>query len=969
MGQAGFADAVRQASLGLAARVDEIRAGRQAPAKRARRAALATVRYLLRAAGRPTPFGLFAGVARASVGSGTMVRWGSEHRAVARADALWLSDVIDRCEASSELLERLDVVFNSLAVFRGGRLEAPRGAERVSIRCADAVRAVREASQAPVRVGVLADKLAETFPGADRSKALAMLAQLVRQGFLITSLRAASTVADPLGHLAVRLWEVGAENIASISSLVRGLEAARRGVRRHNEEIVAVGQSRARDALTGHMRGLAQAGRTPLAVDLRLDCEVQLPVSVLREMERAAGALACLTRRPDGDPAWRAYHAAFCDRYGAGSLVPLGEVVDPDAGLGYPAAYPGSVCPVPPAGGVSERDERLLALAWQALADGSSEIVLTDEKFSALTDRDGLHRRGIPPHVELAARVHARSREALDRGEYTLTVAPARSAGTLTSRFTPVAGGSGLEEVYRAAPVATEHAIPAQMSFPPLYPHAENISRVPAYLPHLLSLGEHRGDEESVIGVDDLAVTATRDLLHLISVSRRRVVEPQVLHALALQKQAPPLARFLADLPRAFCAAWHEFDWGPAARRLPFLPRLRYGRAVISPARWWLAAGDLPTGQPSQWRRALQLWRRRWRCPEVVELRDADRTLRLELDVPAHAEILGSHLRRHGHALLTEAASAAEYGWIDGHAHEIAVPLVATRPLAAAPSMHSMPLVSNHSHGGLPGGPRSRWLYAKLYTHPERHDEIIAEHLPRLLAAIDGEPGWWFIRYRSPAEPDHLRLRLRTAHRDRWAAHAAAVATWAQQLRQTGIAGRLAFDTYYPEVGRYGHGPAMRAAEAVFAADSQAVSAALRHLPAHGVDHVALAAANLVDIARCFHTNQNDGMRWLTNRPAPAGAAPDRTAADQATRLARGGLLAQSPDWPDAVTAAWQARAAALAAYRRQLPPDTDAVLESLLHMHCNRAIGIDPDAERDARRIARQAALAYAARRQGDRT
>ena len=48
----------------------------------------------------------------------------------------------------------------------------------------------------------------------------------------------------------------------------------------------------------------------------------------------------------------------------------------------------------------------------------------------------------------------------------------------------------------------------------------------------------------------------------------------------------------------------------------------------------------------------------------------------------------------------------------------------------------------------------------------------------------------------------------------------AAIGDWARQLHRDGLAARLVFDPYQPEVGRYGDGPAMDAAEAVFVADS-----------------------------------------------------------------------------------------------------------------------------------------------------
>ena len=46
---------------------------------------------------------------------------------------------------------------------------------------------------------------------------------------------------------------------------------------------------------------------------------------------------------------------------------------------------------------------------------------------------------------------------------------------------------------------------------------------------------------------------------------------------------------------------------------------------------------------------------------------------------------------------------------------------------------------------------------------------------------------------------------------------------------------------------------------------------------------------------------------------------------------------------------------------------ELDAVLESLLHMHHNRAVSVDPDHERVCRRLARQTAVAWHARLPGD--
>jgi hypothetical protein len=337
-------DAVRQASPSLGEGVDVIRAGDTVSDKQIRSATVSTARYLLRSIGRPTPFGLFAGVASVTLGRTAQVRWGSDHRSVARVDTGWLADIITRAEGCPELLERLRVVVTDLAVRRGGRLELPQGPNRVTIRYTRAVAAVRDLAATPVLFGALIDTLAEDFT-ADRSTVRDMLTELVRQGYLRTCLRAPFTVTNPFAHLMNRLHDVDAESLPAIASLVRELDAIQDDLRHHNDEATTCAeQRRVRATLTRRMRELSPAGRTPLAMDLLLDCEVRLPHHVAQEMERAASALLRLTRQPTGEATWRNYHAAFVDRYGTGTLVPLAEVLDRTLGWGIRPVIAGACC-------------------------------------------------------------------------------------------------------------------------------------------------------------------------------------------------------------------------------------------------------------------------------------------------------------------------------------------------------------------------------------------------------------------------------------------------------------------------------------------------------------------------------------------------------------------------------------------------------------------------------------------------
>lgn len=959
------AEAITLASPALAWRVEEICAGTHVKAKDIRRAVISVARYVLRETARPTPFGLFAGVACVEFGATAKACWGRHHRPLARVDAEWLGDVITRMEACSPLLERLPVTISNLRSVRGDRLVLPGGSGRVEIRYTPAVRVVERCAHSPIRFGTLADALAEEFPTASPLMICGMLTELVGQRFLVTSLRPPVTVTDVLAHVIDQLREVAADDVAQVAPTVCELRAIKADLDRHNH--AGPGErGQARASAAQRMMGLSRAAKSPLAVDLRLDCDVQLPHSVAQEMEVAASTLLHLTAQPGGFQAWHDYNFAFLERYGIGTLVPVIELIDPDIGLGFPAGYPGSLFDPPAQPSPSARDDRLLALVHHAALEGRDDIVLTDDTISGLV-AGALEAARIPPHVELSARIHAESQDALDRGEFTLTVSPARAAGTMTGRFTSDAS-TGMAEVFQGLPTNTTDAIPAQLSFPPVYPHAENVARTPQFLSHVIALGEHRTPgQDGMISLDDLAVTADWNQMHLVSLSLRRPVEPQVFHALRLDKQFPAVARFLATLPRGCTAAYAEFDWG-AASNLPHLPRVRYGRAVLSPARWMITANELPTGNNwSVWRSALGQWQNRWRLPDTVELRDADRMLRLDLTEPAHAAILRAHLDRSGHAVLTEAPDEAGHGWLAGHAHEVAVPLMSTRPTAQCPLTSGRPLVqvANSAYGHLPGSPESEWFFAKVYIHPERQSEVIAGHLPRLLASLGGNPQWWFLRYRDPHDPDHLRLRIRVTGTEEYGTCAAAVGAWAGRLRREGVVRRLVLDTYYPQVGRYGAGVSMAAAEAVFAADSEAVVAQLVQFPEGAAHPSAIAAANFAAIAAGFTGSLKDGMEWLIDRAKDLRAAPaPREVFDQAVALAtREDAI---PGW-ETLAPAWEARRVVLATYRTQLSAeaDADAVLESLLHMHHIRAVGLNRDSERVCRRLARSAALAWRAKKE----
>ncbi|TQK42317.1 thiopeptide-type bacteriocin biosynthesis protein [Streptomyces sp. SLBN-118] len=916
---ADFAAAVTAASPDLASRVDQICAGRPLPDPDVRRAVLSVLRYLLRARTRATPFGLFAGVAAARIASAPALRVGTAHQAAARPDAAWTTALIDRFEEHSGLRPHLMLLTSNLTVEYDGYVvieHRPRGErdgapEHVQMRVTEPVREALDSARTPILWSDLTAKLSTSYPTAPLAAIAKLLAGLVRQRFLITSLRPAMTVTDPLAALLTYTQHLAPAEAAELRKAPKP------------------------------------------ALDLRVDWDLVVPKTVAKEAAAAAKALTRLAPLA-ALTGWTEWQSRFLERYGPRAVVPVVDAVD---ALGYPCGYLGATTAQAPSP-LPDRDSRPIKLAHAAGMRRRLEVQLDDAALEELAATDPGHP--VQPSTEVTVRIHAASVPALEQGEFTLhVVGVARSAGATTGRFLGVLDAKDrdrMTEVYAGLPGVQRDALVAQISTTPLYVRAQNVARAPQATELVISLGDYQGSDTSLIPVTDLAVTADAERLHLVSLSRRRPVHTLLLNAVDLGHHTHPLARFLIEAPVALAVPCTGFMWGSAASNLPFLPALRYGRTILSPARWNLNSDDLPSAPAPwpQWDEALTQWRRDVHLPVRVYLSEADHSMALNLAEPSHRALLRTHLDRDGKVTLRPAPKPRDLGWTGGRAHEVVIPLAAADQ-AIAPVV-GRGHVASREHGHLPGCDNR--IYLQLHGHRDRQNPLLTRHLPTLLEELGGVR-WWFVRYRDPE--DHLRVRLTCAPGTLGSA-IEKVGEWTRQLRHRGLITHASVETYHPETCRFGGPAAIDAAEAYFAADTAAALAQLAVQAGKNVpDPRALTAASMVDIAVGLLGKHAEAMRWLIDHTRTERTPPPRHVYRQAV-----GLVNAAPAGLERVTTAWSARRVALAAFRSALengatrPQD---LLADLLHLHHVRMCGPGLPQERAHLHLARAAALSWTAR------
>ncbi|OMI34076.1 lantibiotic dehydratase [Streptomyces sparsogenes] len=944
--------------------------------KRTLSAARTLTRYARRSGGRPTPFGLFAGVGRARFGTAAKAGIEGPGEVSVRLDGAWLHRRVTAWLADPRVRRRVDVVLNDLCVLRDGRLTLRTGERQTSVRDNALVAAVRELTATPIPYAALIDELSRRFPALATERLDAQLGGLVQHGLLLTSLTPHRIDDEFLDRIEAALQD-------TLPDAAAGLRSIRSAAAAHEQDPPGGGLA-SWQVLVDRVRRLDAPGesgegheRPPVHVDLRMPADFVVPHTVGEEVRRYAAAIWAMT------PEWttleymRDYRDRFIERYGTASAVPLGDLVDPHRGLGLPPEY--AEPPVHPRTGPGDDADRprrgvIAELVQQAVLAGT-DIELTDEDVERLATAVGHDPDARPPcTLELCFQILADSLDALDRGDFQLLGSPhigSWTAGATAGRFAATTGLTG-ELARLVSHPAGPDSLLAQVDVAPRDPRSLNIVQVPRLLPYRIPIGvaDDRGDPHC-LDWRTLLVAAGADGLRLLHEPTGRQVVPVFPHMLALDAQAPPVARFLSDLAAARPRVWSGWDWA-GLDVLPYLPRVRYGRVLLAPRRWLPGRRLRDAARArdrSAWQQGLREWRRRLVVPDRVQIARNDQMYPIDLRDPWDQDLLRSELSAaQPRFVLYEdiTADGAHLGWNAGHSTEIVVPLVR----ASEAPRTSAPLRRSPTRIHLPG---EDWLFVKLYAEPAAHDALLTEHLPGWLSDIEQDVDrWFFLRYRDP-EP-HLRVRF---HGDPGALNGRVLPALSRHIRDavgSGALRTMALDVYRPETDRYGGDLLQEAAERFFRTDSLS---ALLQLRARGAGASALPDDVLAALGHAVLLDSLGDWDWCVwvdrmflKGPEHEAYQRHRTPAHRLIRPGERGetarLAARELSSPE-LARLWT-ETPEPGAYGRLIlatpPEDRDEAVLSLLHMRHNRLFGIGRAAEARGYAVLRGVARAHLGRR-----
>jgi lantibiotic biosynthesis protein len=805
------------------------------------------LRYLVRMASRPTPFGLFAGNATGTIGAPARLAVDppTACRRLTRLDMDYLAQLAESLARDPALAAAQPYAPNSSLHRSGDRwhyveslpVKDGRSHHLVAIDDSDALRESLDRARHGATRGALAEALVDRHVTTDEARAY--VDELIASQILVPALDCPVTGDDSLGGLIATLRGFGgdaaADRLAAAAAALDAIDAAPLGgaVDRYDE--IA--------------RGLEPLG-VPITAARLFQVDLVKPggastldAAILGEIVRGIDVLHRLAPKPLDDPLAR-LRAAFAERYQQ-LEVPLFEVLDEESGIASALGDGQDRATSPLLDGIGFSDPRKEVVAWTSrergllrrvgdvLAAGGGELELTDDDLDELG-------AGPPPPLPPAFAVMA-----------TLIGTPEGVAATRPDcrvLLRSVAGPSGaallgrfchadphLLEVVRShlrAEEATDpDAVFAEIVHLPEGRIGNILARPVLREYEIVYLGRSGAPIERQLPLDDLRLSLEGDRFVLRSARLGRRVVPRLTSAHNYLGRSIAVYRFLCLLQSDRYAGSVMWSWGPLGA-LPYLPRVVSGRLVLARARWLVGADEIDTLRAATGAArydAVQQWRRTRRLPRWIVLADDDNTLVVDLENIVAIDSFVQMLNDRKAATLLEWYPGPDDLCAEGadgrFAHELVIPFTRDGLTASAEApgdgpqeRAAVPATTRHA---LPGSP---WIYAQLYSGHAAADRLIAAGLGpigRALVAKGAADRWFFVRYFEPSP--HLRWRLHATSRRAQTAIRQAVEKAAADLHARGLVHRLVFDTYEREIERYGGLDALEQAETLFWIDSEAV--------------------------------------------------------------------------------------------------------------------------------------------------
>lgn len=488
----------------------------------------------------------------------------------------------------------------------------------------------------------------------------------------------------------------------------------------------------------------------------------------------------------------------FYERYGEG-FVELNEVLDPDNGIKYPfnsIKEPHNLIHLPFKYEQPTQNLRLDQKPQNFLLEIYAKALLHKEQKVSLS-ADHILKKFATSAQEIITDTFGVLVSILPQEQIYLR-SFSQGAGSFLGRF-----GQASSEIAQSIKEITEYeqstnpkVIYAEIDHVPASPRAYNILNRPSSIRKykiVLSSNAIAHEDKHVILASDLLVTVQAGEIILWSKKHHKRVIPKLTTAHNQRGSNYPLYNFLCDVANQGVKL-PSWTWGTLANA-PFLPRVEIDGVIVSPAKWKiLKKSDLEDFQ----------------VPNQILLCESDNKLPLDLTSSWSKEVLLETIEKRKQNQVPIVLEENLFAKQAGFTNELYIPLKSNQSVRYQSNFFPEKMEAIRY---VPGGD---WVYVKLYLGVITAQEVVINELKKLIKKL--EMPWFFLRY-NDNKGFHLRVRIKS--NDTQSVMNQINNMFYHYIQKGRI--QIIYDTYLPEIKRYGGKEMMSICEQIFFYDSEAI--------------------------------------------------------------------------------------------------------------------------------------------------
>jgi lantibiotic biosynthesis protein len=248
------------------------------------------------------------------------------------------------------------------------------------------------------------------------------------------------------------------------------------------------------------------------------------------------------------------------------------------------------------------------------------------------------------------------------------------------------------------------------------------------------------------------------------------------------------------------------------SKQLPFLPRVSYGRFILSHARWILTKDEIKGCDNKNDEELLSaFWeiKKIKNLPDYVRLTQGDNELLLHLQNIFCIRLLLAEVNKAGSVILTEVTDTPDQCWLESpdgnHSAEFIVAFSRKKTETATSSVTTVRVREPKDIKRIfPVG--SEWLYAKIYCGTNTAEKLLSNILKPFTEELFSKhliDKFFFLRYMD--EGHHIRIRFHNhVQKDFWGEVISCLQKTLQPYLNNGTVNNLQFEIYRREIERYG---------------------------------------------------------------------------------------------------------------------------------------------------------------------